>query len=298
MKDNLDPATDWAGRMAKAHESVEKLTAGEIKQIGIAKDLGATEHQLEHDFGLSSDALHILDGYLRDVADKKHALAEANAKAAKAEHDFWVEVDRLNEKTLPPFIGLLGNVEKTLKDTVPVVEAFDSGLIFTAETIEKDVSPALEKIDEQVKKFSLTWSDAMDLVRQGQGTMTGTLPALTDFSATNIASIQRAWDTHNYWGPVVGGSADNPHGTGPDFKALGFKASGGPVESGQPYMVGERGPELFVPKGSGTIVPHGAGVTVNLTVHGSVVSSFDEFKGLVTGAVVNAFRNAGLAIPG
>jgi hypothetical protein len=31
-------------------------------------------------------------------------------------------------------------------------------------------------------------------------------------------------------------------------------ANGGPVSSGQTYMVGERGPELFVPGRSGTIV--------------------------------------------
>lgn len=35
------------------------------------------------------------------------------------------------------------------------------------------------------------------------------------------------------------------------------KAAGGPVWAGRPYMVGERGPELFMPGRSGTIVPNG-----------------------------------------
>ena len=35
------------------------------------------------------------------------------------------------------------------------------------------------------------------------------------------------------------------------------RANGGPVSSGQTYMVGERGPELFVPRTAGTIVPAG-----------------------------------------
>jgi len=34
------------------------------------------------------------------------------------------------------------------------------------------------------------------------------------------------------------------------------KANGGPVAGGQAYMVGERGPELFVPKGPGQIIPN------------------------------------------
>jgi lambda family phage tail tape measure protein len=33
-------------------------------------------------------------------------------------------------------------------------------------------------------------------------------------------------------------------------------ASGGPVEKGQPYIVGEKGPELFVPQGAGQIIPN------------------------------------------
>jgi phage-related minor tail protein len=36
------------------------------------------------------------------------------------------------------------------------------------------------------------------------------------------------------------------------------KASGGGVDQGTPYMVGERGPELFVPGRSGAIVSNGA----------------------------------------
>ena len=36
------------------------------------------------------------------------------------------------------------------------------------------------------------------------------------------------------------------------------RALGGPVGAGRPYMVGERGPELFVPSRSGRIEPNGS----------------------------------------
>lgn len=57
-------------------------------------------------------------------------------------------------------------------------------------------------------------------------------------------------------------------------KGITGKAIGGPVQSGQPYMVGERGPEMFVPNQSGSIVPNnkmGGGVTVinNVDARGS-----------------------------
>lgn len=47
------------------------------------------------------------------------------------------------------------------------------------------------------------------------------------------------------------------------------RATGGPVSAGSPYMVGERGPELFMPSGSGTIIPNNQinnmGATTNVT---------------------------------
>ena len=64
-----------------------------------------------------------------------------------------------------------------------------------------------------------------------------------------------------------------------------WKAVGGSVMGGNPYIVGEQGPELFVPGGSGTIVPNhrlaGGGVTnhVTINVHGADPQ-----------AVVNALR--------
>jgi len=51
----------------------------------------------------------------------------------------------------------------------------------------------------------------------------------------------------------------------------GGKAIGGSVRANTPYMVGERGAEMFVPNSSGTIVPNnklgGGGVTVNQTIN-------------------------------
>jgi hypothetical protein len=54
--------------------------------------------------------------------------------------------------------------------------------------------------------------------------------------------------------------------------AVEARAVGGTVNSNQPYMVGEKGPELFVPRGNGTIIPNhnmkgGAGAGgINITV--------------------------------
>jgi soluble cytochrome b562 len=53
-------------------------------------------------------------------------------------------------------------------------------------------------------------------------------------------------------GPPTGGAPGDPHGG-----TSGHPAIGGPVIAGHRYMVGERGPEEFVPQSSGRIVPNG-----------------------------------------
>ena len=66
-----------------------------------------------------------------------------------------------------------------------------------------------------------------------------------------------------------------PFNAGDFTNAFSGKALGGAVGAGRPYMVGERGPELFVPGAQGNIVPNnamgGANVTVNVDASGSSV---------------------------
>jgi biotin operon repressor len=60
-----------------------------------------------------------------------------------------------------------------------------------------------------------------------------------------------------------------------------FKANGGPVKGGKPYIVGEKGPELFTPGVSGNITPNHAlggstNVVVNVDASGSSVQGDDQ----------------------
>ena len=67
------------------------------------------------------------------------------------------------------------------------------------------------------------------------------------------------------------------------------RASGGPVSAGMPYIVGEAGPELFVPRASGSIIPNGAGgMSVNIVVNGDVSGS--ELISKVTEGIMQSLR--------
>jgi len=55
---------------------------------------------------------------------------------------------------------------------------------------------------------------------------------------------------------AIQGATGGGGGLGGAIASL-FRADGGPVNRGTPYIVGERGPELFVPNAGGGIVPNG-----------------------------------------
>lgn len=75
-----------------------------------------------------------------------------------------------------------------------------------------------------------------------------------------------------------------------------FRAMGGPVNAGMPYVVGERGPELFVPRGSGNIIANnrlGGGGTYNVTVNASPLSSPADVGAAVVDALAAYNRRNG-----
>ena len=72
-------------------------------------------------------------------------------------------------------------------------------------------------------------------------------------------------------------------------------ANGGTATAGRPYIVGERGPELFVPGRTGTVVPNhamgGANVTVNVDASGTQAQGNQpnaKLLGQAIGAAVQA----------
>lgn len=77
------------------------------------------------------------------------------------------------------------------------------------------------------------------------------------------------------------------------------RAQGGSVRAGQPYLVGERGPELFTPGRSGGIAPTGSfggsgiNVVVNVDASGSSVQG-DQGQGKQLGMMISAAVQAEL----
>jgi len=90
--------------------------------------------------------------------------------------------------------------------------------------------------------------------------------------------------------PRLSTGIDVPIGQMP--AGMQFRANGGSVSAGSPYIVGERGPELFVPGRSGTIVPNdklsgdNLSVVVNVDAKGTSVQGNDQ-QGNQLGRVIS-----------
>jgi phage-related minor tail protein len=125
----------------------------------------------------------------------------------------------------------------------------------------------------------------------------------TDFANAVIADIMRIAIRQAIVQPIAQGLM-GAFGLSAPVAAM---AGGGPVFGGSSYLVGERGPELFVPSSSGSIVPGGRGGSVTVNVQNNtgqpiekknVRASFDA-QGMVIDMVldgitrnVHGIRNA------
>lgn len=133
------------------------------------------------------------------------------------------------------------------------------------EMLKYVISPNFNEEDFKAKfeGMSETFSPLSESVRKAQADLEAA-QGRVDLLKTALNKLERTYKIRidiltNGTLPTIPGSPNNPGSgdtgypvTGP---VRGTQALGGPVWGGSPYLVGERGPELFVPNTAGTIVP-------------------------------------------
>ncbi len=198
---------------------------------------------------------------LKDLKDVNKSLKDREAllKLGTEEEREALALKQKMEDFKTKFAGMdLTELETLIKDNQQLEKKI--------ENLEKaeEAAKALDKQFEQIGK-SIEDSIVSNLADAVEGTKTlaeAAVNVLNKLKRKLIeVAIQRAISGLN-----IGGSIG-------DFLKDVFKAEGGPVNRGRSYIVGERGPEMFVPNTSGTIVPNnslamgGGGVTNVITVN-------------------------------
>jgi len=135
--------------------------------------------------------------------------------------------------------------------------------------------------DRQVaaaQRVSLTWSEAMDAVRRGEGTMSGQISLGSGpVSQSEMAAAEAAHAAGNYFGPVTN---------------VKKNAWGGVISSDIDW--GAINAARGVPAASAA---GGGGVNTNVTVNGSVLSNPRELAKVVGDAVMSSLRAGGVRLP-
>ena len=144
----------------------------------------------------------------------------------------------------------------------------------------------LIKTRDELQKLNELYSSIASTVETGlvdaiEGAINGT-KTLGDVARSVFSQIQRS---------LISYGVDAFLGGLPGIGKF-FRANGGPVSTGKSYMVGERGPEMFVPNTSGRIVPNSdiggsTNIVVNVDASESSVEG-DEEQGRELGRLISA----------
>lgn len=125
--------------------------------------------------------------------------------------------------------------------------------------------------------------------------MNGTAINWRNMIQSMIADLAKMALRRSVLEPLLGGGDTKGGGLlGSLFASMfgGFFADGGPVAAGKVHVVGERGPELFVPQGAGAIVPNhalrgGGGVSVTvinqIDASGAYPESIEQIRAAMRG---------------
>jgi tape measure domain-containing protein len=287
----------------------ERLAEGQILQLRstiqdkIAAAEAAGDKQLAVRLKGQEKELDIQYRYAQELAKEKDIRAqeaiiyEGNTALVANQREIQRELNELQQESAVNQIAALErqvNLQAELTDGQRLQQELGNGI---ANTIGQGMTSAFDALIQGSESFSAS------LRRIASGVLVDIARQLIQIYIINKAISAIG----NLFGPKAGGlsysgvsgSALSTSMLSGNFTAtpfstagmgLSFRANGGSVRAGQPYVVGERGPELFMPGRSGGIAPTGSfgggvNVVVNVDATGSKVQG-DQGQGAQLGRVV------------
>ena len=157
---------------------------------------------------------------------------------------------------------------------------------------KKETIDLNNRIIEQTKRIKALWQDVGITIGQGvHGAIKGIIQG-TQTMAQALNNVLNSIANKLLDAGISSLLSGLFPGTTKIGKFLGF-ANGGRPPVGQPSIVGERGPELFVPGSAGSIIPNnqlgGSNTTINISVDASGTSvEGDEGQGMELGRMISA----------
>ena len=294
--ENFFDLSNWQMSAGRAGDILEKeLGSGfALTKDNVSKAIAILERELtkaenEGKVGLNLPLIDAEDitGALTFLEDLKGKSTEAATNVAEVITTGTQGTLHFLDAALNKVFGV-DRVDKFFSETEEYAEkavlSIGDFIKITFEMMGEDMKTFFEGIAEAVRNSGLgdaTKTLAEGFIKAGQLLE----DSLTDAVLTGKASFS---DLADHIKQVLAKALIQKFITGPLLGLIPGLAEGGPATAGRPYVVGEEGPELFVPRSSGTVIPNdemasggsGMGGATNVTYN---ISSTDaaSFKSLV-----------------
>jgi lambda family phage tail tape measure protein len=286
-------------KQVEAYGNFSKKVTQEEKQLEIAKELSFIENSMKD--ARSEDIKLTKDLYL----------AEQKRLDNIREINLNTELDGLQKLDLIDRENALANAtERYLRAQNQAVKAQregtgEQGFFKEGAKFFRDLPTELENGAKAFQSVMGNMESALDnFVRTGKLSF----KSLARSIIQDLIAIQLRASATGLFKSLFGMYASGGFGTGNAYGNQdlgGFLADGGSANANTPYVVGERGPELFVPRSSGTVIPNhalaGAGGTTMVTnnyINAIDTKSFEERLYGSSNAIwaANQYANKSLAV--
>ena len=227
---------------------------------------------------------------MKALQDRINIAAKQRDIELKKEESFNRQLDSIGNQNELLRARLEGNLEEVQmqQQINKLVEEYGDGKRDAVELVVKEKFALQEQV-KVAERMRLAYEQIGNTIKDGvvngitaavEGTRT--LGEIASNVLRNIANqllrlgVNQLFGSFGFGGGG-GGSTSSFAGVPNNVldSVVGAKALGGAVGAGRPYMVGERGPELFVPGAQGNIVPNNAmgstSVVVNVDASGTEV---------------------------
>ena len=310
-------------RSLELAKRLERSFGQQVRQLTTAK--GEAERRLSIEIEYENRAAQVAKIKQEDL---RNTLERENSRIRELEY-LRLETDEMFKQA-----GLSKEITNALGQRMERAQIGVSGFVLDTDLLDLQK----EKLDAVLKKYpligqaaqeagNLATFGAMQMIDGAQTAeqvfasflrsiadllMKSAAQMITTYIAIGVARMFAGVPATESAGDKYGSIAMG--GGGPTFNPSAFgggsllgRANGGAVSAGRPYMVGERGPELFVPGANGNIVPNDAmgGVqvgSINITVEntGEQLSPAaqkqiaNQVQGIVMSTLVNERRSGGV----
>jgi hypothetical protein len=249
MRDTGPAAEDW--------ESAQKRLNAEVDQAN--KTIQTQLDLLDKWYGETKSQEEATISYAQSVDD-----AEASLKANGKTVDVHTAKGRGNRQSLLD----LADSNKDLVDAMRANGTASDKLVVQNEAGRKKFIATATAMGMSKKEAEALATNLYKIPETRSTTVTANTAKANANVSTLLGNIKLLpnYKTIQIRYTSTGVNLTTPSGVG--------RATGGPVQAGRPYMVGERGPEMWVPSANGSIIPNhkmgaaGGDTTVYVTIDG------------------------------